>query len=203
MPRSIASLQLLRAGSLVRGADSLPRGQLLGRRLSYVKSFRPKQLQLWRRQGRCIRSGRLNQDVRGGACSLVPRQCVRSEASVEDMAQWDADRYSQLSDNDHHTIVGTRLVARVLPGFECRSGVRGHFVGRCLSHELGNDSRLGPPSSDCTSYFAWKQSGTARHLLQSRFCVDFLLRNSAVSLVSCSICQRTSPYVRRKRGDAL
>ena len=90
------------------------------------------------------------------------------------MVQWDADRYLQLSDNDHHTIVAIRLVARVLPGFECRSGVLGHLVGRCLSHELGKDSRLGPPSSFCTSYFAWKQTGTARHLLQSRFCVDFL-----------------------------
>ena len=94
-----------------------------------MKSFSPKQLQLWRRQGRYIRSGRLNQDVRGGACSLVPRQCVWSDAVVEDMAQWDADRYSQLSGSDHHTIVTTRLVARVLPGFECRSGVSGHFVG--------------------------------------------------------------------------
>lgn len=91
-----------------------------------------------------------------GFCSLVPRQCVWNEASVEDMAQWDADRYSQLFDIDHHTIVTTRLVARVLPGFECRSGVLGHFVGRCLSHELGNDPRLGPPSSFRTSYFAWK-----------------------------------------------
>lgn len=44
MPQSIAGRQLLRVGSLVRGADSLPRGQLLGSRLSYVKSFRPKQL---------------------------------------------------------------------------------------------------------------------------------------------------------------
>ena len=97
------------------------------------------------------------------------------------MAQWNADRYSQLSDNDHHTIVTTRLVARVLPGFECRSGVRGHFVGRCLSHELGNDSRLGPPSSDCTSYFAWEQSGTARHLLRIAILCRLLLPNSAGS----------------------
>lgn len=119
------------------------------------------------------------------------------------MAQWDADRYSQLSDNDHHTIVTIRLVARVLPGFECRSGVLGHFVGRCLSHELGKDLRLGPPSSFCTSYFAWKQSGTARHLLQSRFCVDFCCETRRFPSSSRSSCQRTSPYVRHKRGDAL
>ena len=102
------------------------------------------------------------------------------------MVQWDADRYLQLSDNDHHTIVATRLVARVLPGFECRSGVLGHLVGRCLSHELGKDSRLGQPSSFCTSYFAWKKTGTARHLLQPRFCVDFC----------CEVRQFTSPFAR-------
>jgi hypothetical protein len=32
---------------MVRGAVSLPRGQLLGTRFSYLKSFGPKQLGLW------------------------------------------------------------------------------------------------------------------------------------------------------------
>ena len=90
----------------------------------------------------------------------------------------------------------TRLVARVLPGFECRSGVLGHFVRRCLSHELGKDSRLGPPSSFCTSFFAWKQTGTARHLLQSRFCVEFWCetRRFPSSLARAVNPPRTSPY---------
>lgn len=61
--------------------------------------------------------------------------------------QWKNGRYLQLLDHDHHTIVTTGRVARVLPGFECRSGVGGQCVGRGLSHELGKDSVWGPPSS--------------------------------------------------------
>jgi hypothetical protein len=53
---------------MVRGAASLPRGQLLGTRYSPLKSSRPKQFgNIETPSEVCLRSGMLNRDVQGGA----------------------------------------------------------------------------------------------------------------------------------------
>jgi hypothetical protein len=121
----------------------------------------------------------LNQDVRGGVLlsSASPMGEVKQRLGARGMyiAQLEADRYLQLFDNDHHTIVTAHLVARVLPGFECRSGVRPlRRADAC--HTSWARITFGPA----------QQTSTARHLLQSPFFVlIFVVKSSAGCCGSC------------------
>ena len=130
----------------------------------------------------------LKQGVRGGVSlsSASPMGGVKRVLGAWGMyiALWETDRYLQMFDNDHHTIVTARLVARVLPGFECRSGVLGLCVRRCLSHELGENHVWARPAVSVTSFCLETDQHRASSVSIAIFCVDICGGSSAIFLRS-------------------